>query len=52
MQNTVMETTNDWTNVINKGKVQADVIFLEFSKAFDVAPDHRLLMKVHVWYNW
>ncbi|PIC15799.1 hypothetical protein B9Z55_022637 [Caenorhabditis nigoni] len=41
----MMETLNDWTNIIeNKGQV--DVIYLDFSKAFDKIPHDRLLNKL------
>ena len=45
----LMETTYDWTNILNKGKGQIDVILLEYSKSFDVVPHHRLLMKLHMY---
>ena len=37
-----------WTNILNKGKGQIDVILPDFSKAFDVVP-HCLHMKPYVW---
>ena len=45
----LMEATYDWTNILNKGKGQIDVILLDFSKAFDVVPHHRLLMKLYMY---
>ena len=45
----LMETTNDCTNILNKGKGQIDVILLDLSKAVDVVPHHRLLMKLHMY---
>ena len=36
----LIEATYDWTNILNKGKGQIDVILLDFSKAFDVVPHH------------
>ena len=42
----LIEATYDWTNILNKGKGQIDVILLEFIKAFDVVPHHRLPMKI------
>ena len=42
----LIEATYDWTNILSKGRVQIDVILLDFSKAFDVVPHHRLLMKL------
>ena len=32
----LIETTYDWTNMLNKGKGQIKVILLDFIKAFDV----------------
>ena len=52
------EATYDWTNILNKGKGQIDVILLDISKAFDVVPHHRLLMKLYMYditgktYRW
>ena len=43
----LIEATYDWTSILNKGKGQIDVILLHFSKAFDVVPHHRLLMKFY-----
>ena len=34
---------------LSKGRGQIDVILLEFSKAFDVVPHHRLLMKHYMY---
>ena len=45
----LIEATYDWTNILNKGKGQIDVILLDFSKAFDVVPHHRLLMKLYMY---
>ena len=45
----LIEATYDWTNILNKGKGQIDVILLDFSKAFDVEPHHRLLMKLYMY---
>ena len=45
----LIEATYDWTNILNKGKGQIDVILLDFSKAFDVVPHHRLLMKSNMY---
>ena len=45
----LIEATYDWTNIINKGKGQIDVIILNFSKAFDVVLHHRLLMKLYMY---
>ena len=45
----LIEGTYDWTNILNKGKGQIDVILLDFSKAFDVVPHHRLLMKLYMY---
>ena len=54
----LIEATYDWTNILNKGKGQIDVILLDFCKAFDVVPHHRLLMKLYMYgitgktYRW
>ena len=45
----LIEATYDWTNILNKGKGQIDVILLDFSKAFDVVPHHRLLIKLYMY---
>ena len=45
----LIEATYDWTNILNKGKDQIDVILLDFSKAIDVVPYHRVLMKLYVY---
>ena len=44
-----MEATYDWTNILSKGMGQIDVILLDFGKAFDVVPHHRLLMKLYMY---
>ena len=45
----LIEATYDWTNILNKGKGQIDVILLDFSKVFDVVPHHRLHMKLYIY---
>ena len=45
----LIEATYDWTIILNKGKSQIDVILLDFSKAFDVVPHHRLPMKLYMY---
>ena len=45
----LIEAKYDWTNILNKGNGQIDVILLDFSKAFDVVPHHRLLMKLYMY---
>ena len=45
----LIEATYDWTNILNKGKGQIDVILLDFGKAFDVVPHHRLPMKLYMY---
>ena len=45
----LIEPTHDWNNTLNKGKGQMDVILLDFSKAFDVVPHHRLHMKLYMY---
>ena len=44
----LIEATYDWTNILNKGKGQINVILLDFSKTFDVVP-HCLLMKLYMY---
>ena len=44
----LIEVTYDWTNILNKGEGQIDVILLDFSKAFDVVPHHSLPMKLYM----
>ena len=43
-----IEATYVWTNILNTGKGQIDVILLDFRKAFDVVPHHRLPMKLYI----
>ena len=45
----LIEATYDWTNILNKGNGQIDVILHDFSKAFDVVPHHHLLMKLYMY---
>ena len=45
----LIKATYDWTNILNKGKGQIDVILLDFSKAFDVVPHHRLPIKLYMY---
>ena len=45
----LMETTYDWTKILNIGRGQIDVILLDFGKAFDVVPHLRLLTKLHMY---
>ena len=42
----LIEATHDWTDILNKGKGQIDIILLDFRKAFDAVPHHRLPMKL------
>ena len=42
----LIEALNDWTSILNKGQSQVDVIVLDFSKAFDMVPHERLLLKL------
>lgn len=37
---------NDWTNALDAGK-PVDVVYLDFSKAFDKVPHRRLIQKLH-----
>ena len=48
-QTQLMEATYDWSSILNKGKGHIDVIPLYLSKAFDVVPHHRLLMKLYMY---
>ena len=45
----LIDATYDWTNILNKGKGQKDVILRDLSKAFDVVPHHRFLMKLYMY---
>ena len=38
-------TANDFASALDKGR-QTDVIIMDFSKAFDVVPHQRLLLKM------
>jgi hypothetical protein len=39
-------STHDWASTLNQ-KGQSDVVLLDFSKAFDLVPHHRLAVKLH-----
>ena len=41
----LIQATHDWAEVLNRGG-QTDVLILEFSKAFDKVPHHRLSPKL------
>ena len=41
----LIDTINDFVNILNKGE-EIDALFLDFSKAFDKVPHHRLLHKL------
>ena len=41
----LIQAIHDWANTIND-KVQTNVLFLDFSKAFDIVPHKRLMMKL------
>ena len=43
----LIESIHDWSQLLDKGPGQVDVILLDFSKAFDVVPHQRLLSKLH-----
>ena len=45
----LIEATYDWINILNKGNVQNDVILHDISKALDVVPHHRLLVKLYMY---
>ena len=42
----IPNTTNDWANTLNN-KGQTDIIFLDFSKAFDKISHKFILSKLH-----
>ena len=41
----LIQATHDWAEVLNRGG-QTDVLLLDFSKAFDKVPHHRLSVKL------
>ena len=41
----LIQATHDWAEVLNRGG-QTDVLILDFSKAFDKVPHHRLSLKL------
>ena len=41
----LIQATHDWAKVLNRGG-QTDVLLLDFSKAFDKVPHHRLSVKL------
>ena len=42
----LIEVLHDWTETMDQGQSQIDVIVLDFSKAFDTVPHKRLLQKL------
>ena len=42
----LLQATHDWTGVLDRGG-QTDVLLLDFSKAFDKVPHHRLSLKLN-----
>ena len=42
----LLEAIQDWTEIMDKGQRQVDIILLDFSKAFDMVPHERLLLKL------
>ena len=41
----LLESLEDWTDIVDKGYA-LDIIFLDFSKAFDKVPSRRLLREL------
>ena len=49
LTNLLLETTEEWTEAIENG-CELDILFLDYQKAFDTVPHHRLLEKLR-WYG-
>ena len=45
----LIEAMHDWTNILNKGKSQIDVILCDFGKAFDDVPHYHLFTKLYMY---
>ena len=43
----LIEALHDWTEIMNQGQGQIDVILLDFSQAFDTVQHQRLLHKLN-----